>query len=486
MVEKSTGRAIAGRILAGLVAFIVPAALVLAYTLDHFYRTGAYFWDSGQFAFLASYSLSWPMPDPPFYHVDPTVPPRTFFHVHIQPIFYFTTALKQAFPAVPPAAFYSLLQAAISGLLGWAVATACTTAHRSPFLALATGLATAFCGPVLATVGYPHIELAIPVLFLVSLVFWLRGRRVSSCVALALCLLVREDAGLHAGSALTALALAQWLAREPSEKIRPTLVAAIVCVAYALAALGFQKILYPVPTGRLFQVYLGVPVGSHVSADLIARRGMLFMVEKGYVVWPLVLILSVAAYKRNAILAAGPLSVLPWVILSLLAAEDVAAFTSFYAFPTLIGIAWPCIAFAMGRAERGLQLCVSVLSIALFVLFGGANHDNKPWRHVTWPDLAAIGGYEEKLLAAIARQDRFGRLMVDNSVASLVPAALKTNEWAFQWAVDSLPNPDMVIYKKNAWDNKETERVVHAAGLDRTCEIAGTPFVIATRVPCDR
>lgn len=485
MLGKSTGRAVGGRIVAGLVAFIVPGALVLAYTLDHFYRTGAYFWDSGQFAFLASYSLSWPMPDPPFYHVDPTAPPHTFFHVHIQPIFYFTTALKQAFAAVPPAAFYSLLQATISGLLGWAVAMACTITHRSFCLAAATGIATAFCGPVLATVGYPHIELAIPVFFLVSLVFWLRGRRLSSCVTLALCLLVREDAGLHAGSALTALALAQWLAREPSAMIRPTYVAAIVCLTYALAALGFQHFLYPVPTGRLFQVYLGVPVGSHVSEELIARRGMLFMVEKGYVVWPLVLILSVAAYKRNAILAAGPLSVLPWVALSLLAAEDVAAFTSFYAFPTLIGIAWPCIAFAMNRAARDLQLFVSVLSIALFVLFGGANHDNRPWRHVRWPDLAAIGSYEEKLLAAIARQDRFGRLMVDNSVASLVPDALKANEWTFQWAVDSLPNPDMVIYKKEAWDAKETERVVRAAGLGRTCDILGTPFAIATRVPCD-
>lgn len=484
MTGLRSRRAVATSIFVGLAAFIAPAALVLAYTLDHFYRTGAYFWDSGQFAFLAAYSLTWPMPNPPFYHVDPHAPPTTFFHVHIQPIFYLTTAIKQAVSDMPPAAFYSLLQGAISGLLGWTVAMACVKRHVRVF-AFATGFATAFCGPVMATIGYPHIELAIPVFFLLSLVCWLREWRVAAGVALALCLLVREDAGLHAGATLICLGLAQWLTQAPGSRTRLTLVAAVVCLGYSLTVIGFQHLFYPVPIGRLFQVYLGVPIGSHLSVDLVVRRGLLFLVDKSYVVWPLALILSVAAYTRNVILAVGPLSVLPWVALSLLAAEDVAAFTSFYSFPTLIGIAWPCIAFAMGRAARSLQLIVSAFSIGLFVLFGAGNHDDRPWRKVNWPNLAGIGSYEDKLIAAIGHKNRFGRLMVDNAVASLVPNFLTVNEWAYQWAVDSLPNPDMVIYQRHAWDWKETEQVIRAAGLDKSCAIAGTPFVIATRVSCD-
>ena len=71
--------------------------------------------------------------------------------------------------------------------------------------------------------------------------------------------------------------------------------------------------------------------------------------------------------------------------------------------------------------------------------------------------------------------------MVDDAVASLVPESLILDEWAYQWAVNQLPNPDVVIYKDGAWDSANTMRVIKASGLTQRCRIDNTPFLIASR-----
>lgn len=127
-----------------------------------------------------------------------------------------------------------------------------------------------------------------------------------------------------------------------------------------------------------------------------------------------------------------------------------------------------------------LQLYTSVLSIALFVFLGDFNHDNAPWRGLGVPNFGAIGTYETALRKIIARRNEFGRLMVDDAVASLVPESLTTNEWLYQWTADRLPNPDVVVYKDGAWDSANTKRVVGASGLTQRCRIDNTPFLIAS------
>ena len=188
--------------------FLICAALVSDYTLNHFYRTGAYLWDSGEFAYYTSFSTSWPMSGLPILHRQPNALPASYFTIYIMPIFYVTSALHQALSFIPAAAYFSFLQGVWTGLLGLAVFVACARSHNL-VLTTITALATAFCGPVLSAIGFPHVEIAIPALLLFFLALRSSGYRTGSYVALGLCLLVREDAGIHAGIVLILLALAQ-------------------------------------------------------------------------------------------------------------------------------------------------------------------------------------------------------------------------------------------------------------------------------------
>src|SRR5262249_5804209 len=133
------------------------------------------------------------------------------------------------------------------------------------------------------------------------------------------------------------------------------------------------------------------------------------------------------------------------------------------------------IALAMNGEQRTLQLWTSLLSIMLLVTI------DSPWRGLGIPNLRAIGAYETALRNVISRRAEFGRLMVDDAVASLVPESLMTNEWINQWAVDRLPNPDVVIYKDGTWDSTNTLRVIAASGLTQRCRIDNTPFLIVSR-----
>ena len=142
---------------AGLLCLLVPLFLVTIYTLNHFYSTGAVFWDAGLYSYLASFSDQWPMLYPEFLHRDPGTPRVTFFVIHFMPIFFLTTAVHQLVPFIPAAAYFSLLQGLWSGLTGLSVFMLCV---RRQHLVLAAGaaLSTALCGPVLAGVGFPHPE----------------------------------------------------------------------------------------------------------------------------------------------------------------------------------------------------------------------------------------------------------------------------------------------------------------------------------------
>lgn len=317
------------------------------------------------------------MLDPPFLHRAPHER-NIYFQTHFMPIFYITSALHQALSFIPAAAYFSVLQGVWSGLLALSVFMVCARSHNLP-LAIIAALTTAFCGPVLAMIGFPHTELAIPALFLLFLALRSVGYRTSSYIALGLCLLVREDAGLHAGAVLTLLAAAQWASGESRAAVRENMLIAIICVAYSFSWLAFQHLFYPAPVSYLRKVYLGNPIGSHLSWELVLHRLPVFFIDKAYVTWPLIFLLAVAAWKRNAILAVGPVSVLPWILLSILAVSvDAASLTSHYSYPIIIAIAWPSIAFSMNRVRLSLQLSTSILSIVLFVTLGRGNHDNAP------------------------------------------------------------------------------------------------------------
>lgn len=429
--------------LGGFLSFAIPFALITVATLNHYYGPNAYFWDSGHFAYLASFSTTWPMWMPPIHHVDPTIGRVETFRNHIMPIFFFTSALHSTMSFIPPAVYYSLLQGLWSGLLGLAIFIACA-GRTHVATAVLVALLTSFCGPVLSAVPFPHVELAIPAFFLLFLALHLHGYRIAAFVALGFCLLVREDAGLHAGGALILLSLAQLVTGTRHQIARENLLVGVVCFAYSFSVLAFQRLYYPLPISPLSWGYLGHPIGAHLNWPLVLGRAHFLLTAKAYLTWPLLLILVSAAWRRSIVLAVGPLAVLPWILLSLLAASPAAAMLwRYYAFPLIIAIAWPSIVFAMGKGPLRLQVQTSVLSIALFIAHGDWSGWEKPDLHV--PRFSVMGSYEPELRKVVGEQRRLGRIMVDDAVASLIPDAFKADEWTYQWSIVHLQNATFTL-----------------------------------------
>ena len=137
--------------------------------------------------------------------------------------------------------------------------------------------------------------------------------------------------------------------------------------------------------------------------------------------------------------------------------------------------------------KRWFDIVVTVMGllvvwpILLFAAIGGVNLDRAPWRSLDTPNLPAIGLYERTLRQAAAHRGQFGRLMMDGAVISLVPEAAALDEWTAQWAVDNLPDPDVVIYLPAARDRIETEKLLAQLDLVHRCTLPDTPFVVASR-----
>lgn len=481
MTNTSDARTAAYIRLLGFLCLALPTAVVAAYTLNLFYRTGTFFWDPGLFVHFVAFSDSWPLLWPDFLHHVPGTPRVTFFSIHFMPFMYLTSALYHLVTFIPPATYFSLIEGLWSGLIGLSVFVLCA---RPGGLAVATaaGLLTALCGPVLGALGFPHIEPAIPALFLLFFALRMGGHAASAYIVLALCLSVREDAGLHALSFLSLLAVAQWLSGECRRVVGTTAVTAVACAAYSMVALTFPWLWYPREVSLLEQIYLGRPPLAHVNWPMLVERLNAYLVDRAYITWPLLVLLGVSAWHRSAVLAVGVLAPIPWMLLALVAKRGEGLW-GYYSFPLIVAIAWPAV--VLGANGARLLCGLSTLSIALFVTLGGPNPDRTPWHGFRLPDFAAIGSYERALQDAVGRRDELGRLAVDDAVANLISKSLQVDEWVVQWAVDKLPNPDVVIFKEDASGTPDTKNAVEAAikasGLTHKCRIASTPFVVASR-----
>lgn len=476
--SERTGGAIRSRI-AGAACFLIPMVLVTVYTLNHFYSGGGYFWDSGLFAHFSAFTDEWPMLWPDVLPYDSSKPRPTFFSIHFMPMFYGTSALYKLVPFVPPAAYFSILQGMWSGLIGLSAFLLCAGA-AGPAIAAVTALATALCGPILAAIGFPHIEMAIPGLLLLFFALRSRGNAPAAYVALGICLLVREDAGLHAAAFLTLLALAKGISGAGRQEVLNNLGVALACTVYSVAAVAFQAAWAPSNPMHLQDVYLGRPIGAHLSWQLISARTATFLTDWGYAVWPVIVLIAVALWRRNALLLAGALAPIPWVLLSLLAVKEV-GLMAYYSFPLIIAIAWPTIAMPRSPFAVQLQLALALCSIVLFVLAGGPNHDRAPWRLLALPDLGAVGRYETALQDVVNRRHELGRIMLSDAAVSLVPEATEWGEWTLLWSASRLPDPDVVIHMPGGSGEGEASKVIKAGGLVDQCRIDGTPFVIASR-----
>ncbi|MCW2317033.1 hypothetical protein M2322_002587 [Rhodoblastus acidophilus] len=455
-------------------SFLVPYLLVLNYDLNHYYLLGGYYWDSGEFAFYASHSTQFLVKAPALLHSEPIVR----LSIHVTPFFYATSGLYQLVSALPPDAYFSLIQAVWAGLIGFCLFGVLSEVC-SPWVALLIAGASAFNGPMLAALGFPHIEIAIPALSILFFYGARKGNWVLATIAFVLCLSIREDAGLHIGAVLLLLTSVNFLLAKDRADARRLLAYGVIAVLYSIAVIAIQTIYFPPETSNLSRIYLGSPPFAHVDAAFVLSQARIFLMAKGYVVLPVLVLIVWALKTRDWRLLVAPLSVTPWLTLQALAVSPGASHLSdYYGFPAILALCWPTLAPV--RPRVWLQAFVSAGSILLFVTVGAFDKDMKPWAHFGPPPFAAIGRYEAVLRTEVAAARCHGRIMVDDAVAALIPERLNRAEWLHQLFVDGLRSPDAIIYMTNAYDSALTDKAIAVAGLTSRRNIVGTPFVVAT------
>lgn len=484
----------------GVLAALVAGLVTLNYTLNHFYVRGAYMLDSGWFAYLVT-EARWPSPNPPALG-------GTYFTFHLSPVFWLLSAPWAALDSVglapPPAAWFALTQAAWVAVLAastWALlaAAARPVTPRLRAAASAAAVLAAFSGATLGTVGFAHFEVAIPALGLAALALYVRGHSWWAWAPLALGLACREDAGLHYFGVLALLTLvALRRRRDPvwNRRARHFAAAAGVCAAYAVATLAVQRQAYPSDLDAFARIYAGDPAWAHASWSFVADR-LGFVAAYRPALWiPLVAVLALAAAGRSWLMAVGPVSVLPWVAVSLAAVNDAAGhLTSHYAFPLVILTVWPAAAWALGDdatfagrwstgvGRVGVVAVIAAASVVTFPLSKGS-HDRMPFRSMGF---AWAGVMSERQQAARDLVDGPDRVpLVDDAVASLVPGDVDPGQWAslLDASPATLTGAASIAYlPPDDWRAAYARRSLEVARMSVTCPFEGTGFMVARRTP---
>lgn len=418
------------RLLRGLLLGLIVCAtwaVACSYNLSYFYVRGAAVYDAGWFAWLAAHAAGWPM-------LNPTDIGGNFLAIHMSTIFFLTSMLLKPFACVPEAVAFSAvfaLWAPVLFLSLWLLLERFGIAFggRCGVALLLTGN-----GLILSMVGFPHIEIFIPALGLLTIALGLRASGAVSwffaCLAAALLLSIREDAGFHMALPLLAMALTA----PRGDTIRHRCIGlALVALCAGIATLATQKLFVPGGGQALGNVYLGQPLFAQLSLGSTARRLVYWATRRTYIFAPLVVLLS----ARDRRLALGVLIGLPWLALSLVAATQPAGdLWDYYCFPLVFAVVWPLLLgqIAAPASLLRLQIRIGLVSTGLFVIVGlvpfvgdGGSHDRNPWTHLVPPTMTAIRATE----AALAHADD---TIMDDGAASL--ALGRIQPWQYRLSLN--------------------------------------------------
>lgn len=340
---------------AALAATAPPFAAYANLILFHFYDRGAFMLDSGLFAGLLS------RPDPWLTQPDISIGGGSYLAVHAALVFIPFGLIGQMMP--PPAAFalFFGLCHALLALAGFFLALPSGRHPLGPWIAALAGLGLACNGLTVAMALYPHPEVLIPALFLLFAAAFARGYRRLAMALFAAMLLVREDAGLHACAVLSLMIGCDRLRGVSLRRQRDRIAFAAVGVLYAASALLAQHLAFPEHVPAFTQNYIGDPPLAHLTGAALRQRLLNLLVNRPYVVLPGLATLIWAWLGRQPFLAIGYLACLPWLTLQLAAASPFASsLASYYAFPCVIGLAWPLVAWRVERHSLATRCAAAV------------------------------------------------------------------------------------------------------------------------------
>jgi hypothetical protein len=472
----------------GLIALGLPFAIGASNILNHFYRDGAYLYDSGLLAYLMTHpGLGEPLPR--------VLGHGSFYALHVSPIFLVFAEIASLLPLTPPqffAAFIGATQALLAAGVFWAVVGPLGFQGVAG-AALAALLAVCFAssGLPVAIIRYPHFEVLIAAATIVFLVALQQERYGLASIFLLLALLTREDAGLHVATLLAVILIIQrWQGLE--QKGRRAMVTFLALAAlYSVAAIVLQRWASP-EQSSFARIYAGEPPFSHVTPQLVITRLVGWFIYRSYALLPAAICVLWAILRRNPILAAGYISTLPWLALHLIAVSALAGtLSSYYAFPLLVASFWPLLGGLERRCGDGFRQrreAVSgfaILIAASFTAIGAQHNPNGVSLAETFappPSAAKQRALTEAVENLIAAGPALGIFLLDDGIASLAPDAFAQAQ-SFWFA--QAPQTDTLAYFGESFQAPEARRRGREAGLARQYRMPGTPILIETKRALD-
>jgi hypothetical protein len=478
--------------------FFLAGFFATNYTLNHFYVNGGYMLDSGWFAYLSANSVNWPASNPPSIG-------GTYFSTHFSPAFYIYTAIYKLLSNIGFIKI-DIIWFSITQGIWFALAAASTfvllTNNSKPsaakrFWIFTASLTVVFNGVFLASIGFPHFEIAIPALLVTFFAFHIKGYTKTAILFLCLGLLMREDAGLHYFGLFFLLASYFFFFSKKTgvKEIKFYSRLAISCFVYSLLAIAIQKIYFSTGDNALARVYLGEPAFAHISEDFIKERLKFIADNRLYIFIPVFLTIIISIYKKSWGLLIGVGAVFPWIIFSLLGISfQAGTLTSYYAFPVAIAFFWPAIAYAIflypreNYAIRSGHISITDVSIiafssVLFYIGSAGNHDNSPWRSF-WPEWFGKINSTHESLDEFIKSNRKIKFIMDDSVASLLSSTAKPSEWKYQlgFSKDEFNTADAILFQPGGWLTGTVKEMASNYGYRQLCHLPHTNFAVLSRL----
>ncbi len=473
---------------------VLPALLlglgVVRYMLNHFFARAPYLLDSGMLSGLS-------------YRNGLLLPPHkiacdyidVYYDVYVSPMTSMFSALSYAAP-VDRLEWFSFVAGAVYVPIGLAVYFVASrldpaSALRRLPITLVAALAFSFNGLVLWMIGYPHFEAAMPGLTCLALAALVTGRTRTAWVCLALAASVRQDGGIHVATAVAPLLFLSWRGVEMTPTRRKLVITIGVALAISLVGMVSQKLFFH-PVGRLTQAYLGDPLYSHLSMEVLADRAWRFVETNQLIYYPFLATCLIAALRRDARYLLGWVSVVPWFLFSFLAVEEVkAAFFAYGVGPLIIGVFWVYLYGAhlapMPRRLRAGVLEAVFAVVCLSSTFGAYRAAPKALWFIA-ADMAVMKPQDRPAVHAFVaaiheHRARFGRLHADGAIATLAMQHLAPHEI---WNAGMI-GVDTLAFHRDSPSQHEIMADLIANTLDVCTRVRKTGILLCTRdrLPAD-
>ncbi|MGJ0332204.1 DUF2079 domain-containing protein [Aliarcobacter cryaerophilus] len=469
-------------------SFLIPFLLFLVYNLNHFYYNGGYTFDDGWFAYLATNSTAFP-PN------NPNIIGGTFFSTHISLFFYILTSIYYPFQnLISEVTFFSIYLALINSLLSYAIFNITSiildfNKLNNLIIGLLISITTSLNGVVLSAIGFPHIELAIPILIILFLSLYFTNKQISSYLTLFFLLLIREDAGFHLFATLFILTVFLYFMEKDRKYVWNILSIAIVGLLYSMIIIYWQKTNF-IGDNALERVYFGNPAFAHLTKQFFLDRFHFILNNKEYIYIPTVMLVILSILSKNRFLIIPLIAIFPWVLLSMIAISfQAGTFTSYYAFPFILLVSWPSIAFTLqylsGRKINEFSFFASffLITISSILLFPNnyGSHDSSPWEKIGFQFTKNIS-HTDKFINYLSQNT--DELYVDDHIASLMTKYLIPNKTWMGFNIQSNnyinKNINLIAFLENE-HSQEIKYILAIKHLDYLYAVPNSKISLASK-----